>query len=442
MKKSIHSLVAAILIALPAIAPLLRSGQAHAQGQVTLRTGLTYNPDPMRTVAILPVKGGPHADSLLEIVHRDLQYSDRVTMVRLNQGDNAMFYDRFKGVSYDFFTGMSMSYVIEMMAAQGRVSMRLHDVGKRRVMATADFPLPTTGLSRDWRMAVHSASDSAVAVITGGPRGIAATRIAYVRGQTLRVIDSDGANDVQIPADSNATAPAWDPTGTRLVYATYGANGRIIMTDLASGQMRVLQPKIWNTSLTTPVFAPDGASVLYARSDDDSHSTLWRIPLSGGEPVRIDRGRGISTSPSFSPDGRRIAFMTDRIGHNEVYIIDADGSNPIWITQIAGDLNESSYRGEPDWSSDGVTVALQSRVSGSFQLMMVNMRDNLATRLTDVGENQSPSWAPDGRHIVFTSNRSGSDQLWILDTRSHVTRQLTHQSGAKYGAWSPRLTVR
>ena len=74
--------------------------------------------------------------------------------------------------------------------------------------------------------------------------------------------------------------------------------------------------------------------------------------------------------------------------------------------------------------------------------MTVNMRDNMASRLTDAGENQSPSWAPDGRHIVFTSNRSGSDQLWVLDTRSGVTRQLTNQSGAKYGAWSPRLTVR
>lgn len=427
--------------ALKVLALALLPSLALAQGQVTLRTGLVYAPDPLRTVAILPVKGGPYADSLLEIVQRDLGNSDRVSMLRLNASDNALFYDRFRGVSYDYFTGLNASYVVEMIAGQGRVSMRIHDVGKRRVGATADFTLPVTGLNRDWRMAVHAASDSAVAIITEGPRGIAATRIAYVRGQTIRVVDSDGANDVQVPADSNATSPSWDPTGTRLVYNTYGANARIIMTDLA-GHDRILQPKIRNVSPTTPIFAPDGKSVLYARSDDDSYSTLWRIPLEGGDPVMIDRGRGISSSPAFSPDARRIAFMTDRIGHNEVYIIDADGSNPVWITQIAGDLNESSYRGEPDWSSDGVTVALQSRVSGSFQIMTVNMRDNLATLLTNVGENQSPSWAPDGRHIVFTSNRSGSDQLWIMDTRSGVTRQLTNQSGAKYGAWSPRLTVR
>jgi TolB protein len=434
--KHLRSLAVVLLAAAPAVL----FGQVG--GEVTLRTGLVYAPDPLRTVAVLPVKGGPLADSLLEIVHRDLTNSDRLTMLRLNPADNAIFYDRFKGISFDYFSGINAGYVVEMTATQTRLSVRVHDVNKRRVMTSADFALPVTGLSRDWRMAVHTAADSAVAIITEGPRGIAATRIAYVRGQTLRVVDSDGANDVQVPADSNATSPSWDPSGNRLVYATYGADARILMTDLQTGQSRVIQPKLRNVSPTTPIFSPDGQSILYPRSDDDSYSTLWRVPLSNGGPTLIERGRGISSSPSFSPDGRRIAFMTDRIGHNEVYIIDADGTNPVWITQIAGDLNESSYRGEPDWSPDGVTVAFQSRVAGSFQIMMVNLRDNVATRLTDVGENQSPSWAPDGRHIVFTSNRSGSDQLWIRDTRSGVMRQLTYQSGAKYGAWSPRLIVR
>lgn len=164
--------------------------------------------------------------------------------------------------------------------------------------------------------------------------------------------------------------------------------------------------------------------------------------MPGAPPQLIERGKGISGSPSFSPDGRRIAFTTDRLGHNEVYIIDADGASPQWITQIAGDLNEELYRAEPDWSPDGVTVAFQSRVSGLFQIMWVNLRDNSSKRVTDAGENESPSWAADGRHIVFTSSRSGSGQLWIMDTQSGVTRQLTNASGARYGAWSPRLTYR
>src|SRR5574338_1053949 len=102
MKSSI--LLAAALAALPAI--------AAGQGEVTLRTGLVYAPDPLRTVAILPVQGGPYADSLLEIVHRDLVNSDRVSMIRLNPSDNALFHDRFRGVSYDYFAGLNTNFVV------------------------------------------------------------------------------------------------------------------------------------------------------------------------------------------------------------------------------------------------------------------------------------------------------------------------------------------
>jgi TolB protein len=422
------------------------TARARAQG-VTLRTGLTYNPNDTPAIAIVPVKGGPYADSIGSIVQRDLQYSDRVAILQLNPADVGVFYDAFKGISYDFFTGLGAKVVVEMTATQTRLNVKVHEVTRHQAMATVDFALPATALGREWRLAVHTASDSVQAIITN-VRGVAATRIAYVRGQTLHVIDSDGAFDIQVPADSNALSPAWNPTGDHLVYATFGVGSRIIATNLANGQSNVLQKEIRNTQLTTPIYAPDGNSVVYARSDDDGWSTLWRIPLAGGYPMPgagpqlIERGKGISGSPSFSPDGRRIAFTTDRLGHNEVYIIDSDGTNAQWITQIAGDLNEESYRAEPDWSPDGVTVAFQSRVSGRFQIMTVNLRDNSSKLLTDAGENESPSWAADGRHIVFTSSRSGSGQLWIMDTQSGVTRQLTNASGARYGAWSPRLTYR
>src|SRR5260370_39587338 len=102
-------------------------------------------------------------------------------------------------------------------------------------------------------------------------------------------------------------------------------------TDLVTGRATVLQKEIRNTQLTTPIYAPDGNSVVYTRSDDDSYSTIWRILLAGGAPQLLARGKGISVSPPFSPDGRRIAFTTDRPGHNRGYIYAAEGSNPRWV---------------------------------------------------------------------------------------------------------------
>jgi TolB protein len=118
--------------------------------------------------------------------------------------------------------------------------------------------------------------------------------------------------------------------------------------------------------------------------------------------------------------------------------MDADGTNVDLLTPL--DLGESAYRASPDWSPDGRLVAFQSRVSGAFQLMTVNLRDRSLRQLTSDGRNEDPSWAPDGRHLVFTSDRAGARQLWVLDVESGRTRQLTRGQPARAPAWSPRLT--
>ncbi|MEO8622978.1 MAG: hypothetical protein ABI625_18030, partial [bacterium] len=99
-----------------------------------------------------------------------------------------------------------------------------------------------------------------------------------------------------------------------------------------------------------------------------------------------------------------------------------------------------AYRASPDWSPNGGTVAFQSKVGSTFQIMTISLRDRGLKQLTSDGRNEDPSWSPDGRHLTFTSNRSGVKQLWVLDVESGRTRQLTRGGGdARNAAWSPRL---
>src|SRR5688500_3244106 len=187
----------------------------------------------------------------------------------------------------------------------------------------------------------------------------------------------------------------------------------------------------------SPIFTSDGSSVVYAHGVENGVD-LYTAPVSGGGGRRLSVGRGSdNVSPSFSPDGRRIAFMSGRAGHPEIYTMDADGTNVDLLTPLA--FGENRYRASPDWSPDGRLVAFQSMVGGSFQILTINLRDRSMRQLTSDGRNEDPSWAPDGRHITFVSNRTGTRQLWVLDIESGRTRQLTRGAAVRLPAWSPRL---
>jgi TolB protein len=178
---------------------------------------------------------------------------------------------------------------------------------------------------------------------------------------------------------------------------------------------------------------------VYAHGVDDGVD-LYIVPGTGGGGRRLSVGRGTdNVAPSISPDGRRIAFMSGRAGHPEIYTMDADGTNVDLLTPL--DVGESAYRASPDWSPDGRQVVFQSRIGGGFQLMTVSLRDRSLKQLTSDGRNEDPSWAPDGRHLVFVSTRSGVRQLWVLDVESGRTRQLTRGAAVHLPAWSPRLAV-
>ena len=159
----------------------------------------------------------------------------------------------------------------------------------------------------------------------------------------------------------------------------------------------------------------------------------------GSQPQRLTFGRGSdNNSPSFSPDGRQIAFISGRSRFPEVYTMDIDGTNVQLLTPFVPGVR--TYRTAPDWSPDGRAVAYEQQ-NGDFQVWMINIRDKEPRRLTSEGENEGPSWAPDGRHLALSSTRGGSKQIWVLDTESGRFRQLTRNAGARLSAWSPMLSI-
>lgn len=416
---------------------------AAVRAQDTTFKGITLNGvyDPTHdkvAIAVMPITGA-FGDSVRTIIQRDLDYSDRFTIVPLDMDPTPMRAASGPGLNYPMFTRLGAAAVVQITSVASGLHVALHDVTKGQVVNVVDLPLPPTGLNRDWRMAVHRVSDEVERWITG-QRGIAATRVAYMRSKAIRVVDSDGANEITVPTDENGYSPAWSPNASTIVYSTFGSVGsRLVLVDLVTGRSRTLATAPRNSQYITPVFSPDGTMIVFSRSGENG-SDLFSIPVTGGEPRRITAMRGTeNTNPAPSPDGRRYVFVSGQLGHPELYITDADGSNVKVLTDF--DFSDKNFRSDPDWSPDGRLIAYQERTNDRFQIRTIRVSGSTPKYMTSEGENEQPSWAPDARHLVFTSSRTGVRQLWVLDTESGRLRQLTKSAGSKLASWSARLAA-
>lgn len=400
--------------------------------QEGVRIGLTYSAGTRPGLYVLPMSGG-HADSIRTIIARDLDFGDRISVIKPDSG--ALPTGK---LNYPLYAQMGAAAILEMAEqVGGGVTVTVHEVAASRVLQKKDFALDGAPLSAEWRMALHAVSDEIERWVTG-VAGIAATRVLFNRGGTLWMVDADGANARPVAGVGNAMLPAWHPSGRMIAYTEMADDGtHILVRDLATGTTR--RVSFSDGTNITPTFSPDGRTLVFSSGADGTD--LWAVQLGGGEgPRRVTVGRGTSNaSPSFSPDGRRIAFVSGRLGRPEIYITDADGANPQWLTTTG--FGDQSYRSDPSWSPDGRHVAFQTQIEGRFQVATINLRDRSVKQHTIEGINEQPTWAPDARHLVFTSNRSGIRQLWVLDTESGRMRQLTFGALARQGAWSPRLAV-
>ncbi|MGI8508818.1 MAG: hypothetical protein ACR2MQ_05790 [Gemmatimonadaceae bacterium] len=286
------------------------------------------------------------------------------------------------------------------------------------------------------RWALHGVADEAEQWITGH-RGTAQSRVTYVARGELRVVDADGANDHAITHGGNALSPTWRHDGRAVVYSDMNDFGtQIEWVDLNTGRANIVNATKRGLNIT-PIFSPDDHWIYFANGDDnrtqlvaaslDTTLPLKRVNI----PLPFD-----CSSPVFSPDGSRIAFVSSRPKLPQIYSVNLDGSGDRLETPHPGSAR--SYRTSPDWSPDGRAIAFQQQ-NGDFQVWSVSLPDHKLRKLTSAGENEDPTWAPDARHIALTSNRAGAKAIWILDTQSGRLRQLTGVGDARLAAWSPML---
>ena len=195
---------------------------------------------------------------------------------------------------------------------------------------------------------------------------------------------------------------------------------------------------------SSPAWSPDSSRIAF---DDHGVGEIWSIAADGSAAKRLALASG---GARWSPDGTSIVFFSWRDfpgqeQRNELYIMAADGSNQVRLT------DNDSEDVEPTWSPDGTQIAFTSSRDGNPDIYVVAADGSDERQLTtDPAPDEGPAWSPDGSRILFTSYRDGADPLMlgsgnaeIFTVRpdgSSLTNLSNNPDWDGYPAWSPDAT--
>jgi TolB protein len=155
------------------------------------------------------------------------------------------------------------------------------------------------------------------------------------------------------------------------------------------------------------------------------------INVDGSGLRRITTHPAIDVTPTWSPTGTQLAFTSERTGSPQIYIVNADGTDPRRIST-------ESYCDRPTWSPAPFNeIAYTCRGGGGYQIMVFDFATRSSKPITDgIGSNESPAFAPNGRHLAFTSDRSGKPQIYTIARDGTNLRQITKVGSNRYPNWS------
>jgi Ca2+-binding RTX toxin-like protein len=231
-----------------------------------------------------------------------------------------------------------------------------------------------------------------------GPNGNIAFTDRQDGDAEIYTIKSDGSGRIKLTSNvADDFAAAWSPSGKQIAFAsdragdcTYDECVPDIYTMNSDGSD---QTRLTHSGGYAPAWSPDGKQIAFTRGHG-----IYVVDSSGGGQTFLARG----SYPTWSPDGRKIAFSD-----GDIYTMNADRSDVTRLTDDPG------YESSPDWSPDGTRIVFDNNLDSQEDIFVMDADGSNRTNLTldQPGGGNLPGWSPDGTRIVFSTGGSGVEKM-------------------------------
>lgn len=234
--------------------------------------------------------------------------------------------------------------------------------------------------------------------------------------------------------------PRWSPDGKKILF-TRTRKG----VEYYNSSLYTMNPDGSNVEKISPVpqyrgninveevlwdvygdWSPDGKSIIFCsnrhviKPGGNFETEIFILDLTSFAVTQISNGYGSSEHPSWSPDGKKIAFMSNRDGDWEIYLMNSDGTGLQQLTK-----NRASDR-FPRWSPDGRKIIFHSDRDDNIELYMIDIENLEESRITThPATDATASFSPDGQWIIFHSDRGGDTEIYIMTLDGSELIQLT-----------------
>lgn len=384
---------------------------------------------------------------LEKILQHDFHYNGKTLVQDKNP-------EKEKLIQKGAFSSIQAPYVISFSINGKDLHIKAFDVTTNSVKTFPHMTL-TGALSED-RKKLHSLSDSLYKALFHTP-GIASSKILYSfqkkdsSGQWISEIvecDWDGENIRTLTHENNyCINPVVVPKGSGLhkdlfLYVSYKTGQpKIFITSKDDGKGKKAVDIRGNQML--PAISKQRDKLAFI-CDASGRTDLFIQPINPetgqiGTPKQIfSYPRSSQGSPTFSPDGSKIAFVSDKDGTPRIYQISSEAKSTRQAAQMITKKNKENTC--PSWSPDGIKLAYSAKTEGVRQIWIYDFASGEEKQLTyGPGNKENPCWASNSLHIVFNSTDDNYSDLYVVNLHQPNAIKITKGPGKKhYPAWGSR----